>query len=62
MIVHSYREGIWKEAAVASFKATLTIFWHLPSDVVENQKKLQLAKQMGLGKLETDISNIRQKL
>jgi len=47
---------------VASFKATLTNFWHLPGDVVENQEKLQLAKPMGLEKLEVDISNTRKKL
>jgi hypothetical protein len=31
LIVDSYREGsVKKETAVASFEATLTIFWHLP--------------------------------
>jgi hypothetical protein len=47
---------------VASFKATLTIFWQLPGDTVKNQEKIQLAKLMTLEKLETDISNTRQKL
>jgi len=62
VIVDSYREGIQKEAVVAAFKATLTNSWHLPGDAVENQEKLQLAKPMGLEKLEADISNTRKKL
>lgn len=47
---------------MALFKVTLTNFWHLPGDAVENQEKLQLAKPMGLEKLEADISNTRKKL
>jgi hypothetical protein len=57
VIEESYREGIQNETAVASFKATLTIFCHLPGDTVENQEKLQLAKPMALEKLETNVSN-----
>lgn len=47
---------------MAIFKVALTILWHLPGDTVENQEKLQLAKPMALEKLETDISDTRQKL
>lgn len=47
---------------MALFKVTLTNFWHLPGDAVENQEKLQLAKPMGLEKIEADISNTRKKL